>query len=116
MDPSLSPLDAMPLDPAWVPWVLDRARERGLEVYAALRCAQGWCPVEPEALAQCETACVHQRPGCRGLVSRVLLRSEGGEAGLWAAPAADGSEPSEWRLLLLEALVLSAAEERLAAR
>lgn len=102
-----------PLPVGALPWLARGADREGLALVLQIPSEGSWSswplfPRElPALLDGCEEAWVVQRPGCGGLVTRVLLLDTHGS--VLAALAADREpgqgEPIAWRVLLLMALL-----------
>lgn len=107
-----------PFDPYWLGWLLDEAAVRGLSLVAMERVHGAWVEVAPTALLDREglSWSVTQRIGCRGIRTRLEFGAPGGPDGGILAQTTTTGEPDAWRMLLLEALVLAAVSEPLAAK
>jgi putative heme degradation protein len=106
-----------PLPVSTLEWVASRLAREQISLVLHLPCADGWVswPVSarelPCLMDGTEQAWVAQRPDCTGLVTRLVLLDEKGQAfACLAAERAPGQpEPVAWRVTLLMALL--AAEE-----
>lgn len=106
-----------PVDLDVLAGVIRRSEREGLALALHLPAAAGGTACAGElldVLGAAEEAWVVQRPGCSGLVTRVVLRDARGRtlAALAAARAPYAPEPTAWRVLLLLGILASEAEAR----
>ena len=108
----------MVLSAPWVRWILSQAHERGIAVQGAEEEETGgWNTCSPHVLlafteARSSRAWVSQRTGCSGYVTTVQFEDPQGRCGAWMVDRPLGNqEPESWRILLLEALVLSHSDD-----
>jgi hypothetical protein len=114
--PLLGDLDT-PLPISTLDWVAQRLAREQIALVLHLPSADGWVswPVSahelPCLMDGTEEAWVTQRPDCTGLVTRLVLLDEAGQAFacLAAARAAGEPEPMAWRVTLLMALLADEA-------
>ena len=106
------------LDVDWVPWLLDEALRRGVELRAARCTEEVWREVAPAVVGELflAEARVVQRLGCGGVRTEVRAWTHDGDALCLAAHCSEVGEPWGWRVLTLEALVLASDVEPLAAK
>jgi hypothetical protein len=105
-----------PLDLELLAWVLAWADSEDIALTGMVRVDGAWCEVSPHALLELGgVACrISQRLGCLGIRTRVDFGpTDTPIAGLFTTAT---PEPSRWRVLLLEALVLQDHESVLAAK
>ncbi len=100
----------LPLDVTWAEWIATRATERGVAVVGAVSGPDGWVEIDALSVAELvpswSTATIHQRAGCHGTSTKLVLDAGNGPIAVLFVDRAAGYEDPRWRTLLLEALVL----------
>jgi putative heme degradation protein len=105
-----------------IPWVLRQADLEEIRLLLEHPSPDGWVGVPccgrdlAELCRRVHSAWVAQRPGCGGLVSRLVLCDAGGEAfaTISSARAVGAPEPMAWRVVLLLAVLAGGRTEEAA--